>query len=97
MSKIREIFPAPFLHLDVLDLDSMSQIISQYSIKTIYNLAAILSADGEKDPDLCERVNLGGLQNVLMHQGNMGVVSSRHHLSPFSAQIQGQSQDNPPL
>ena len=58
-------FPAPFLHLDVLDLDSMSQIISQYSIKTIYNLAAILSADGEKDPDLCERVNLGGLQNVL--------------------------------
>lgn len=58
-------FPAPFLHLDVLDRDSLRQIISHYSIRTIYNLAAILSAHGEKDPDLCERVNLGGLQNVL--------------------------------
>ena len=64
MSKIRG-FSCPSYTLDVLDRDSLRQIISHYSIRTIYNLAAILSAHGEKDPDLCERVNLGGLQNVL--------------------------------
>jgi len=57
--------PSPFLHLDVLDQLGLHQAISEHSITTIYNLAAILSAHGEKDPDLCERVNLGGLQNVL--------------------------------
>ena len=62
----------PFQLLDVLDYEAISRAISEYSIDTIYHLAAVLSAHGEKDPDLCERVNLGGLQNILDAARNHG-------------------------
>ena len=62
----------PFQLLDVLDYDAISRAISEHSIDTIYHLAAVLSAHGEKDPDLCERVNLGGLQNILDAARNHG-------------------------
>ena len=55
----------PFMILDILEIAEINRLIRENSIGTIYNLAAILSAHGEKDPDLCERVNLGGLQNIL--------------------------------
>lgn len=35
------------------------------SIGTVYHLAAILSAAGEKNPELCERINVGGTVTVL--------------------------------
>jgi len=63
---------APFQLLDVLDYESISRVISEHSIDTVYHLAAVLSAHGEKDPDLCERVNLGGLQNILDAARNHG-------------------------
>lgn len=62
----------PFQFLDVLDYEAISKTISEYSIDTIYHLAAVLSAHGEKDPDLCEKVNLGGLQNILDAARNHG-------------------------
>lgn len=54
-----------FAIADVLDKKRLEELIIKHSIDTIYHLAAILSATGEKNPELCERVNLGGLANVL--------------------------------
>lgn len=55
----------PFIVADVLDSESLESIIEEKSITTIYHLAALLSATGEKNPVLCERINLGGLANIL--------------------------------
>jgi nucleoside-diphosphate-sugar epimerase len=54
-----------FLELDVLDKTKLSQTIDEYEISQIYHLAAILSASGEKNPELTWRVNMQGLLNVL--------------------------------
>ncbi len=54
-----------FAVADVLDKNRLEELIIKHSVDTVYHLAAILSATGEKNPELCERVNLGGLANVL--------------------------------
>lgn len=51
--------------LDVLDQDKMCNLVKSYDIDTIYHLAAILSAAGEKNPDQAWRVNIQGLYKVL--------------------------------
>lgn len=55
----------PYEKLDVLDQNNLNAIIKKYDIKIIYHLAAILSANGEKNPNLCFNVNINGLHNVL--------------------------------
>ncbi|MCS6916326.1 MAG: NAD-dependent epimerase/dehydratase family protein [Chitinophagales bacterium] len=55
----------PFLRLDVLNRSGLADCISRYRINQIYHLAAILSATGEKNPELAWRVNMKGLRNVL--------------------------------
>ncbi len=70
-SDVREIENHPiinngrFLTADVLEKDSLKAIIEDNDVSIIYHLAAILSATGEQNPELCERVNIGGLANVL--------------------------------
>ena len=54
-----------FVVADVLDKNRLEELIISHSVDTVYHLAAILSATGEMNPELCERVNLGGLANVL--------------------------------
>lgn len=54
-----------FEYVDVADKDGISGIVRKYDIDTIYHLAAILSAVGEKNPQLAWNVNIGGLYNVL--------------------------------
>ncbi len=51
--------------LDVTDMNSIAEIIRKYRIDTVYHLAAILSATGEKNPAMCWRVNMEGSLNVL--------------------------------
>ena len=59
-------FPdGPFSNLSVLDGTGMEKMILEEGIGTVFHLAAILSATGEKDPDLCQRVNVGGTVCVL--------------------------------
>ena len=59
-------FPdGPFSNLSVLDGTGMEKIIQEEGIGTVFHLAAILSATGEKDPELCQRVNVGGTVCVL--------------------------------
>jgi nucleoside-diphosphate-sugar epimerase len=54
----------PFRTLDVLS-DEIIQIVQDEEIRTIFHLAAILSASGEKKPELCELINVGGTKNIL--------------------------------
>ncbi|MHA2123201.1 MAG: NAD-dependent epimerase/dehydratase family protein, partial [Promethearchaeota archaeon] len=56
---------APFIQLDILKKESVSRSIVEYNIDTIFNMASILSASGERSPLKAWDVNLNGLINVL--------------------------------
>ncbi len=51
--------------LDVTDSQHLYEIIERYQVGTIYHLAGVLSAKGERHPQLCWHVNVNGLRNVL--------------------------------
>jgi nucleoside-diphosphate-sugar epimerase len=55
----------PYIPLDVMDTDAISAICKREGIGTVYHLAALLSATGERNPDKCRRVNVGGTISVL--------------------------------
>jgi nucleoside-diphosphate-sugar epimerase len=55
----------PFEFLNVTDAKRLDELIAQYRIDTVYHLAAILSATGEKNPALAWDVNMNGTYNVL--------------------------------
>jgi len=55
----------PFEFVDALNRDSVEKVIDQYDIDTIYHLAAVLSAAGEKNPQLAYQVNINGFYNIL--------------------------------
>lgn len=59
--------------LDVLDNNSLFSIIKKYNINQIYNLAAVLSATGEKNPKLAWKLNMDGLINVLDAAKELGL------------------------
>lgn len=51
--------------LDVTDRARLDEIVKKHQVDCIVNLAAILSATGEKNPMLAWNVNMNGLINVL--------------------------------
>lgn len=55
----------PFEILDVREINKIKEIVKKHNIGCIYHLAAILSASGEKNPDLAWNVNMNGLYNIL--------------------------------
>ncbi|MGD9002556.1 MAG: NAD-dependent epimerase/dehydratase family protein, partial [Anaerolineae bacterium] len=55
----------PFVTIYVTRRETIEEVVDKYDIGTIYHMAAILSATGEKDPQLAYRVNLDGLYTVL--------------------------------
>lgn len=55
----------PFEVIDVTKIDSIRQVIIKHDIDTVFHMAAILSAVGEKDPNLCWNVNMNGTMNML--------------------------------
>ncbi len=55
----------PFEVIDVNDPETLASAVDKYKINTIVNLAAILSATGEKDPQQCWNINMNGLYNIL--------------------------------
>lgn len=61
---------------DVRSRDTLEAIVKKYKITEVYHLAALLSAQGEKDPDLAWDVNVDGLRNVLH-------VAAQHQLKVF--------------
>jgi nucleoside-diphosphate-sugar epimerase len=55
----------PFEFLDVTQRGAIGAVVDRYEIDTIYHLAAILSATGERKPQLAWNVNVNGLYKVL--------------------------------
>jgi len=55
----------PFVWCDVTDRKRLDATVEQHKIDTIINMAAILSATGEKNPQRCWDVNVAGLINTL--------------------------------
>ena len=50
---------------DAGDVELIKRIIKEHDISTVYHLVGVLSAKGEKDPDLAYKVNMGTLKNIL--------------------------------
>jgi len=63
----------PFENIDVTEKEGMERVVREHEIDTIFHLAAILSATGERNPHLAWRVNIVGLQNVLEVARELGL------------------------
>ena len=55
----------PFEMADTGDKEAVRGLIEKYKIDTIFHLVGVLSAVGEKKPNLAWDVNMNGLKNVL--------------------------------
>jgi len=55
----------PFEKVDVTDKESIEKAVEKYDIDTIYHMAAVLSAVGEKNPWVAWDVNINGTYNGL--------------------------------
>ncbi len=60
--------------VDVSNKRSIEKVVDKYDVDTIYHLAAILSAVGEKNPWLAWDVNMIGTYNVLEVARNKDIV-----------------------
>ncbi|MDG7020231.1 MAG: NAD-dependent epimerase/dehydratase family protein [Nitrososphaerota archaeon] len=63
----------PVITLDTDDPDAVASAVRDTGADTVYHLAALLSATGEKDPQLAWKVNMDGLRNVLEASRKGGV------------------------
>lgn len=54
-----------FIRLDVLFKNGLADCVKRFNVTQVYHLAAILSATGEKNPEMAWRINMKGLRNVL--------------------------------
>jgi nucleoside-diphosphate-sugar epimerase len=75
----------PYMVLDAMDKSAISGLIKQQNIKTVYLLAALLSATGEKNPKLCWELNMESLRNVL----DLGVDNGLKIFWPSSIAVFG--------
>ncbi|MFX1308801.1 MAG: NAD-dependent epimerase/dehydratase family protein [Promethearchaeota archaeon] len=55
----------PVIYLDALEKELLSRVLYEYEIDTIFHMASILSATGEKMPQTAWDINVNGLINVL--------------------------------
>ena len=55
----------PFEVLNALDATSMASAVARHKCDAIFNLVALLSAVGEKDPQKAWAINMGALMNSL--------------------------------
>ncbi len=85
----------PFEWLDVTDRDAIRELCQRHNIDTIVNMAALLSAEGEANPQVAWNVNVGGLLNCLEVARELGLVQV---MSPSSIAVfgPGTPRDNTP-
>jgi len=55
----------PYFQLNVMEKLAIENLVTRYKVTTIYHLAAVLSASGEKNPSHAWNLNMLGLINVL--------------------------------
>jgi nucleoside-diphosphate-sugar epimerase len=55
----------PYELIDCLDANKIKEVLQKNNIDTVYNLAAVLSSVGERNPQLSWKINIGGLMNLL--------------------------------
>ncbi len=67
----------PFEVLDALNPTNMASVVARHQIDTIFNLVALLSAVGERNPQMAWGVNMGALINSLE-------VARQHHCAVFT-------------
>ena len=67
----------PFEVLDALNPTNMASVVARHRIDTIFNLVALLSAVGERNPQMAWGVNMGALLNSLE-------VARQHHCAVFT-------------
>jgi len=60
-----ELSNGPMVNIDVRDKDALEKVILEKDVGQIYHLVSILSATGEKKPNLAWELNVGSLKNVL--------------------------------
>lgn len=58
-------YDGPFEILNILDREAYAALVRSYNIDTIFNLVAVLSATGERNPQGAWNVNMGALMNSL--------------------------------
>ncbi|MEO6130457.1 MAG: NAD-dependent epimerase/dehydratase family protein [Saprospiraceae bacterium] len=63
----------PFEMLDILNTQRITEIVGDYNITTIYHLAAILSANGEWNPQKTWNINFNGSLSILELARSQGV------------------------
>ncbi len=51
--------------LDITDGERVAEVVKKHKVNTIINLAAILSAVGEQNPNAAWNINMNGLYNIL--------------------------------
>jgi nucleoside-diphosphate-sugar epimerase len=64
----------PFELLDVTDGPAVGALLRKHRIDTLYHMAALLSASGEKNPQKAWEVNMTGLHNILEAARELGVA-----------------------
>ncbi|PLX21895.1 MAG: UDP-glucose 4-epimerase [Salinivirgaceae bacterium] len=64
-SKCKNLSDGPFEKLDATDGKTFAEIVKKHKIDAIYNMVALLSATGEKNPELAWKINMGALENSL--------------------------------
>ena len=72
------------MKLDVTDREKTKEIIGEFDVTAIFHLAAILSASGERNPQIAWQVNMNGLYNILEVTRETG-VSRIFHPSSIAA------------
>ncbi len=55
----------PLEEFDALDGERFAEVVKKYQVDTIFNMVALLSATGEKYPQLAWKINMGALLNSL--------------------------------
>jgi nucleoside-diphosphate-sugar epimerase len=55
----------PYETVDATDAEALAGLIEKHDIGIVYHLVGILSAHGEKKPDLAWKVNMESLKNIL--------------------------------